>query len=221
MNNKIISYCRVSQEDQGRSGLGLLAQKQSIQSFAEREGLEIIASFEEVQSGRDDDRPTLAVAMRLAKKEGATICVSKLCRLSRRVSFVASLMDQGVPFVVAELGREVSPFVLHLWSAFAEEEAKKISARTKEALAELKAQGIKLGNPRLDEVRHLAWEGNKKKADDFADRLEPMVMGLFSSGKSFSEISRHLNAAGVPSRRGGKWFPASVSRLVKRLSSRM
>ena len=216
---KVIGYCRVSRDEQGRSGLGLLAQKDSIQSFADREGLEVICWVEEVHSGRDDERPNLAAAMRMAKREGAVVCVSRVCRLSRRVSFVASLLEQGVPFYVADLGRQVDSFMVHLCAAFAEEEAKKISRRTTEALAQAKARGVQLGNPRLEEVRHLGWEGMKRNADDFALKVEPMVMALFSDGKGWTEIAEHLNSVGLRTRRGGPWYPNSVRRVVKRISN--
>lgn len=149
---KVVAYTRVSTHEQGRSGLGLDAQRAAIERFCASEGdLDVIEWFAEVQSGKRmsdvlTERPVLAAAMARAAAEKATIVVSKLDRLSRDVHFISGLMVHGVPFIVAELGRETEPFLLHLFAALAEKERALISQRTKAALAAKKARGEKLGS---------------------------------------------------------------------------
>src|SRR6187397_1244744 len=147
-----IAYLRVSTQRQQRSGLGIEAQRATIARFAEAEDLKIIAKFVEAETGKGADaldrRPQLAAALAAAKAAKCCVLVSKLDRLSRDVAFVAGLMAQRVPFIVAELGRDADPFMLHLYAALAEKERRLISERTKAALAVRKARGAKLGNPR-------------------------------------------------------------------------
>ena len=142
---------RVSTRQQQRSGLGIEAQRATIARFAEAENLAIIAEFVEAETGKGADaldrRPQLAAALAAARTVKGCVLVSKLDRLSRDVAFVAGLMAQRVPFIVAELGRDADPFMLHLYAALAEKERRLISERTKAALAVRKATGAKLGNP--------------------------------------------------------------------------
>src|SRR6201982_3312910 len=149
---RAVAYLRVSTQRQPRSGLGIEAQRATIAGFAEAEGLTIIAEFIEAESGKGADaldrRPQLAAALAAAKSAKCSVLVSKLDRLSRDVAFVAGLMAQRVPFMVAELGRDADPFMLHLYAALAEKERRLISERTKAALAAKKANGARLGNPR-------------------------------------------------------------------------
>jgi DNA invertase Pin-like site-specific DNA recombinase len=148
-----ITYCRVSTQRQGKSGLGLKAQHAAIQRFAETEGYSISQTFVEIETGKGADalerRPQLAAAMKAARKGKATILVNKLDRLSRDVHFISGLMAHKVRFMVTELGPTVDPFMLHIYAAAAEQERRYISKRTKEALAAAKARGTKLGNPAL------------------------------------------------------------------------
>jgi DNA invertase Pin-like site-specific DNA recombinase len=145
-----IAYIRVSTQKQGKSGLGLEAQQALIQRFADQEGIQIVQSFTEVQSGKDDDerRPELKAALEVARKAKAPIVVAKLDRLSRDVHFISGLMKHKVAFVVAELGADTDPFMLHLYAALAEKERAMISQRTKDALASAKARGKQLGGLR-------------------------------------------------------------------------
>jgi len=149
----IISYMRVSTQKQGRSGLGLEAQRAAIARFAASEGREITAEFIEVETGKGADaldrRPELAAALKLAKKAKCEVVVAKLCRLSRDVHFISGLMAERVPFVVADLGRSVPTFMLHIYAAAAQEERRLIAQRTKDALAVAKAKGKQLGIPKL------------------------------------------------------------------------
>ena len=150
---RIISYIRVSTARQGRSGLGLEAQREAIARFAEAEGFELAGEFVEVETGKGADaldrRPQLAAALAEAKHRKCAVAVAKLDRLSRDVHFISGLMAERVQFVVTELGADVDPFLLHLYAALAEKERRLISQRTKDALAAKKAQGKQLGNPKL------------------------------------------------------------------------
>ena len=215
----VVGYIRVSTRQQGRSGLGLSAQERCIQEFCEKEGLELLQIFTEVQSGKDDDRPVLNEAMKYASRTGALICVAKLDRLSRKVSFISNLMETGeCAFVSCELGRSVEPFMLHIWSAFAEAEAAKISRRTKVALEAKKATGWQAGNPRIAEVAKLGRAQRTRVADEFALKLAPVVRGFQANGVStLSGLAANLNQAGVKTVRGGKWSATAVKRLLTRL----
>src|SRR6201986_1037020 len=148
---RAVAYLRVSTQRQQRSGLGIEAQRATIARFAEAEGLTIIAEFIEAESGKGADaldrRPQLAAALAKAKSAKCAVLVSKLDRLSRDAAFVAGLMAQRVPFIVAELGRDADPFMLHLYAALSEKERRLISECPKAALAIRKATGTKLGNP--------------------------------------------------------------------------
>src|SRR3954447_9690755 len=147
---KAVAYVRVSTGKKGRSGLGLDAQRGAVGRFAAEHGFELVAEHVEVETGKGSDaldrRPQLAAALRRAKAKRCPVVVAKLDRLSRDVAFVSGLMAQRVPFIVAELGPEVAPFMLHVYAALAEKERALISARTRDALAAAKARGVKLGN---------------------------------------------------------------------------
>jgi DNA invertase Pin-like site-specific DNA recombinase len=147
-----IAYLRVSTAEQGRSGLGLEAQQATIERYAKSEGLTVSEWFTEVQSGKRvsdtlHERPQLAAALKIGKERKIPIIVAKLDRLSRSVHFISGLMEQKVEFICCDRGRQMDPFRLHIDAAFAEEERRRISIRTKDALAALKARGVKLGRP--------------------------------------------------------------------------
>jgi DNA invertase Pin-like site-specific DNA recombinase len=155
MPKPLVAYYRVSTREQGRSGLGIDAQRAAVARFAEAEGFEIVAEHVEIETGKGADaldrRPQLAAALAEARRNGRAcpVAVSKLDRLSRDVHFISGLMAHRTPFLVAELGSDVEPFLLHLYAALAEKERAVISQRTKAALAAAKARGQALGNPRL------------------------------------------------------------------------
>jgi DNA invertase Pin-like site-specific DNA recombinase len=173
---RIVTYLRVSTGRQGRSGLGLEAQREAVESFAAREGYEVAHEFVEVESGKGSDaldkRPQLADALQRARRLRCAILVAKLDRLSRDVHFISGLMSKRVPFVVAELGNDVDPFMLHIYAALAEKERALISARTRAALAAAKARGVKLGKTGKKRGRILARE-NKAAADMHARKVAP------------------------------------------------
>ena len=144
----VVVYFRVSTERQGRSGLGLDAQRERCAAFAAQNGFEVVEAFTEVETGKGSDaldrRPQLALALAAAKRRRCAVLVAKLDRLSRDVHFIAGLMVQRVLFLVAELGADVDPFMLHIYAALAEKERRMISERTRAALAARKRQGVRL-----------------------------------------------------------------------------
>jgi DNA invertase Pin-like site-specific DNA recombinase len=211
----LISYVRVSTTRQGKSRLGLAAQQSAITRFAAAEGREVIASFVEVETGKSTDalnrRPKLAAAIRAARKNKAAVIVSKLDRLSRDVNFISGLMTQKVPFIVAELGSDADPFVLHLYAALAEKERSHISRRTKEGLAAAKAKGRKLGGPRGQS------EANKRAAVERAEVLRPVFAEL--APLSANAAAAELNARKVATPSGSPWSALTVIRVRARLTA--
>jgi DNA invertase Pin-like site-specific DNA recombinase len=214
-----VAYLRVSTQRQGRSGLGLEAQQQAVGAFAKTNGYDIEEVYVEVQSGKGHDamdrRPQLAAALADAKKRGCPVIVAKLCRLGRDVHFISGLMVNKVPFIVAELGDDVDPFMLHVFAAMAEKERQVISQRTKEALQAAKANGKVLGKTGVIRAAE-----NKAKANDFADDIRPVVEALRAEGvTSVRKVSEALNERGILTARGKSWHPTSVKRLLDRLAA--
>jgi DNA invertase Pin-like site-specific DNA recombinase len=222
---RAVAYLRVSTQRQQRSGLGLDAQRAAIERFAATESLTIAAEFVEVETGKGADaldrRPRLAAALSTAKAAKCSVVVAKLDRLSRDVAFVAGLMAQRVPFIVAELGRDADPFMLHLFAALAEKERRLISERTKAALAAKKAAGAALGNPHnLIQAGSLGRAVLIERAEDLAHRLAPAVRLVRSEGATtLRSIAQALNRRGIRSPRGGTWHPSSVANLLSRSES--
>lgn len=220
--DKAVVYLRVSTERQGRSGLGLEAQREMVRAFATREGLELLGEFVEVETGKGADaldrRPELAAALTLARKEKCPVIVAKLDRLSRDVHFISGLMAQRIPFIVAELGADADSFMLHLYAALAEKERKLISDRTKAALAVKKAQGVKLGNrTNLPEARAKAVASTKATADAFALNVLPVIEQVKAQGvTSYNGIAAALNVRGVRTARGGTWQANTVRKIILR-----
>lgn len=222
IERRVIAYIRVSTASQGKSGLGIEAQRKAIADFVAREGLELLAEHVEIETGKGSDalerRPVLAEALAEARKAKAAVIVAKLDRLSRDVAFVAGLMAQRVPFLVAELGADADPFMLHLFAALAEKERAMISQRTRAALAAAKERGVQLGNPRLDEARVKAEASRVAGADEFAASVEPVIRAIQASGvTTLRGIARELVARKVETRRGGQWTPVQVGDLLRRL----
>jgi DNA invertase Pin-like site-specific DNA recombinase len=208
----MIAYYRVSTGRQGKSGLGLEAQRAAVQRFAAAEGRLIVAEFTEVETGKGadalDKRPQLAAALAAARKGKAPIVVAKLDRLSRDVAFISGLMAQRVPFIVSELGPDVDPFMLHIYAALAEKERRLISSRTKAALQAAKARGVQLGNRQLG-------ADNAAAAADRDAMLRPILDQM--QGKTLREIAAHLTDRGIEAPRGGAWNNVTVMRVMKRL----
>lgn len=217
----LISYIRVSTSQQGRSGLGIEAQREAIARFADAEGYEVTKECLEVETGKGADaldrRPQLSAALAEARKRKCSVVVAKLDRLSRDVHFISGLMAHRVPFVVAELGDDVDPFILHLFAALAEKEAKIISKRTKDALAAAKARGTVLGGPKLPEAREVAQRAIKANADRHAANVLPIIQAVRKSGATtLRAIAEALNARGIATARGGQWHAKSVSNILAR-----
>ena len=218
----IITYLRVSTDRQGRSGLGLEAQRTSLERFADAEGFSIAAEFLEVETGKGADalerRPKLAAALALARKSKCPVVVANLDRLSRDVHFISGLMAHKVPFIVAELGADADPFMLHLYAALAEKERAMISRRTIDALAAKKAAGATLGNrTNLSKAQTKGAASNIAVANQFAANIYPVVETIRANGvTSLVGIAHALNARGIATARGGCWYATSVGNLLKR-----
>src|SRR4051794_10098035 len=217
----IITYIRVSTSQQGRSGLGIEAQRSTLEHFAATEGYEVTREFVEVETGKGADaldrRPQLKAALAAARKLRCHVGVAKLDRLSRDVHFISGLMAHKVPFVVAELGPDVDPFVLHLFAALAEKERAPISTRTRQALSAAKARGVTLGNPKLHEARRGAAEAVKTEADRYAANVLPIIREAQKAGAStLRQVADALNARGIPTARGGQWHAQSVANVLER-----
>src|SRR4030088_2446179 len=184
---RAIAYLRVSTQQQQRSGLGIEAQRATVRQFVAAERLTLVAEFVEFESGKGADalerRPQLAAALAAAKVKKCSVVVAKLDRLSRDVAFVADLMAQRVPFMVAELGRDADPFMLHLYAALAEKERRLISERTKAALRAKKTAGARLGTPtNLCMAGSLGRIAQVQAADEFAANLMPAIRAIRNSG---------------------------------------
>jgi len=214
---KYVIYTRVSTEDQGKSGLGLEAQERDIEIFLTNFSdtpYEILGEFRDVQSGSDNDRPELGKALSLVRKTGATLLVAKLDRLSRKVSFIASLMDDArVKLRVAQMPM-ADKFQLHIYAALAEQERDFISARTKAALQAAKARGVKLGGMRDTTMKRN--DAVKARANAEAKRLIQIIGPMRDAGKTLAAIADTLNAQGIPTARGGQWAAVQVMRVIER-----
>jgi DNA invertase Pin-like site-specific DNA recombinase len=217
----LFGYVRVSTSQQGRSGLGIEAQREALARFAAAEGFELVKIFIEVETGKGADaldrRPQLAAALSEARRQRCPVAVAKLDRLSRDVHFISGLMAHRVPFLVVELGADVDPFILHLFAALAEKERAMIATRTKAALAAAKARGVRLGGPKLAEARQSATASIKALADRHAANVLPIVREIQRAGaKSLHQIAAALNARGISTPRGGRWYAKSVSNVLAR-----
>lgn len=219
---QVISYLRVSTDKQGKSGLGIEAQREAVARFLAAEGLAPLAEYVEVETGKGSDaldrRPQLAAALAQARKAKAAVVVAKLDRLSRDVHFISGLMAQRVPFIVAELGADADPFMLHIYAALAEKERALISDRTRVALAQKKAQGVVLGNrTNLADASGKGADANRAAADAFAANVLPIIRQIEASGvKGHRAIAAALNARGVRTARGGDWHATTVRNLLTR-----
>jgi DNA invertase Pin-like site-specific DNA recombinase len=223
--DRAVAYLRVSTQRQQRSGLGIEAQRAAIARFAAAEGLTIISEYTEAETGKGADaldrRPQLAAALAHARAAKCFVLVSKLDRLSRDVAFVAGLMAQRVPFIVAELGRDADPFMLHLFAALAEKERRLISERTRAALQAKKAAGARLGNlANLDQAGLAGRTVQAQAAGAFAASVLPALNSIRKAGAStLAEIAEALNERGIRSASGGLWHRSSVRNLLARAKS--
>ncbi|MFY0635264.1 MAG: recombinase family protein [Vannielia sp.] len=221
---KFVAYERVSTARQGRSGLGLEAQRKAIDEFAASRHAQVIARFTEVESGKLNDRPELDQALTLARLTGTTLVIAKLDRLSRNAAFLLTLRDSGVRFLAVDMP-EANDLTVGIMSLVAQQEREAISRRTREALAAAKARGVKLGNPNGAAALRLAGEGGvalratvTHNADEFAAGLADVVAQIRAEGHvSLRAIAAELNGRGVLTRRGGRWQASNVRGLLRRL----
>jgi len=217
-----VAYYRVSTARQGRSGLGIEAQRDVVTRFAAAEGFELTAEFIEVETGKGSDaldrRPQLAAALATGRQKKCPVIVAKLDRLSRDVAFISGLMAQRVPFIVAELGVDADPFMLHLYAALAEKERRLISERTRAALAARKARGATLGNrTNAEEALARGRRSLRAEADAFAAHVMPVIVSLKAAGVTeLRGLAAALNGRGVRTARGGQWHVSNVRNLLRR-----
>lgn len=211
-NERFVCYYRVSTQRQGESGLGLEAQRRAVESFLNSKEGEVIAEFTEVESGRKTARPQLSEALALCRRKRALLVIAKLDRLARNVHFISGLMEAGVEFIAVDQPTK-DRFMLHIQAAFAEEEARRISQRTKAALQSAKLRGVDIGaNGRI-----LA-ERNRKEAQARAETYRTTILDHVASGSNtIRALTSSLNREAVPSPGGGSWHLPSTHRALKRL----
>jgi DNA invertase Pin-like site-specific DNA recombinase len=219
-----VAYERVSTARQGTSGLGLEAQRKTIEDFASSRGAGLNGRFTEVESGRNPDRPEMQRALHLAKVTGATLVIAKLDRLSRNAAFLLTLRDSGVRFLAVDLP-EANDLTVGIMALVAQAEREAISRRTKEALAVAKARGVKLGNPNGAAALRRAGKGGAplreavaRNSESHAWDLAPVLEELRAQGvTSLRGIAEALNERGMLTRRGGRWWVSNVRNLLGRL----
>ncbi len=221
MEGKFVAYYRVSTQRQGDSGLGLEAQRESVVRFLNGGNWKLSKEFTEVESGAKADRPQLEAAVRYAKRYGATIIVAKLDRLSRDVRFLLEVLDAGVPLRFVDLPDvhaqgAAGRMILTVMGSVAEFERRRLSERTKAALAAKKARGEALGNP-SSLVGFQKERADKARA--FAKQLRPLLKPMIKQGDSVASMVRTLNANGVPTAGGivGGWSTTQLNRVLRRL----
>ena len=217
----VITYLRVSTSQQGRSGLGIEAQRQALRQFAISEGLEPIREFMEIETGKGSTRSTAALSSRPLSQprrgSSAPLLSPSWIGSAGTYTSSAALMAHRVPFVVAELGADVDPFVLHLFAALAEKERSLISTRTRQALAAAQARGVTLGSPKLAQARESAVASIKASADQHAANVLPIIREAQKAGATtLRAVAEALNARGIPTARGGVWHAMSVKNVLDR-----
>jgi len=205
----LVAYYRVSTERQGQSGLGLDAQRSAVAAYAA--GRDLLGEFVEVESGRKDNRPQLAAAIALCRQKRAVLVIAKLDRLARSVAFISNLMESGAEFVAVDMP-QANRLTLHILAAVAEHEREMISQRTRVALAEAKARGTRLGNPRPDMA--VMGAAAVARAKGFRLGVLPVIRALAAEGRSLRGIAAELNARGIDSARGRAWHATSVRTVL-------
>lgn len=216
-----VSYLRVSTDRQGRSGLGLEAQRWAVTDYLDGGRWTLISELVEIESGARNDRPRLAEALALCRLHGATLLIAKLDRLSRDAHFLLGLQKAGVRFVAADMP-EANEMVVGIMAVVAQAERKMISARTRAALAAVKARGKILGNPanltNQATGRERSVAVRIRTADTRAADLAPIVAGIRQAGAtSLRQIAACLNERAIPTARGGTWSAAQVQHLIARI----
>jgi DNA invertase Pin-like site-specific DNA recombinase len=215
--DRFVAYYRVSTAQQGRSGLGLEAQREAVRAFLASTGGTVAEAFTEVESGKNADRPQLAKALDACRLTGAVLVIAKLDRLSRDAHFLLGLEKAGVEFVAADMPN-ANRLTVRLMAVIAQEEREMISARTKAALAAAKARGTKLGGnrggPKVDPARGRA--ARSKAADDYARQVGPIALAAWQTAHNYDHAAAFLTARGIRTPRGGRWTRAAVRSLIQR-----
>lgn len=220
MNKAFVGYYRVSTDRQGRSGLGLEAQRASVLHLAQERGAEIVAEFTEVESGKKNNRPKLHAALRECRRRKATLVIARLDRLARNACFLLQLRDSTIEFIAAD-NPGMNKLVVGVLAVVAEDESDRTSARTKAALAEAKRRGTKLGSPCPEKGSRLGIAAIRANVSAHDANVMPIIREIQQAGvTSLLGIAGALNARGVKTRRGGEWFAASVRRLIARSNVR-
>lgn len=225
---RAVAYYRVSTQEQGRSGLGLDAQRAAVEDYLKRVGALLVAEFTEIESGARNDRPQLQAALQRAKLSNGTLVIAKLDRLSRNAAFLLTLRDAGTEIVAVDMPNANS-VTLGIMAVIAEEERRLISERTKAAMRAAKARGVKLGNPNGAEAfrrtgfrgSKIGTEANKAKAQERAESLRDVLSEIQAEGAvSYAAIARALNDRHIATRIGKRWQPCSVKMILDRLGAR-
>jgi DNA invertase Pin-like site-specific DNA recombinase len=206
-----VAYYRVSTDKQGKSGLGLDAQRQAVADFVNGHG-ELIAEYTEVESTRHQ-RPELHAALELCRREKAILLIARLDRLARNVAFISNLMESRVDFVAVDMP-EANRLTIHILAAVAEHEREMISKRTKDALKAAKARGVKLGNPNPLPASQQGITAVKEQKHKFHATVKPLIMELRDQGYTLTAIAEALNERNVPTARGGLWYPTTVRNIL-------
>lgn len=221
---RYVAYYRVSTDRQGRSGLGLDAQRAAVHKFLEQRPHTLVSERVEVESGRNADRPELIEAFAQCRLHRATLIIAKLDRLARSVAFISNILESGVDFVAADFP-EANRLTIHILSAVAEHEAQAISDRTKAALKAVQARGVILGGDRGNlpavaaQGAQISAQVRSRKADERARDLIPAIATMRKAGRSFEAIAIEFERCGIATARGGKWTGRTVSRLVHRVAN--
>jgi DNA invertase Pin-like site-specific DNA recombinase len=211
MPSRFVAYYRVSTDRQGRSGLGLDAQRDAVMRHLASHDGELVADFCEIESGKRSDRPQLTASIAAAKKAKATLIIAKLDRLARNVHFISGLMESSVDFIAAD-NPHANKLLVHLLAAFAEHEREQISQRTKDALAAAKARGIRLGRNGADRLA----PAYRAEAVGRARQLAPLLAEWKDAGMSARRMAAELTARGIATPSGGRWHAQTVLRMIDR-----
>jgi DNA invertase Pin-like site-specific DNA recombinase len=225
VSGQFVSYLRVSTARQGASGLGLEAQRASVAAYLHGGDWNLVREVLEVESGKRNDRPALAEALRLCKRQKAILIIAKLDRLARNVAFIANLMESGVEFVAVDMP-QANKFTVHIMAAVAEQEAEAISKRTKAALQAAKERGTKLGGRRVSagrfrEIQAQARQAHSAEAAKGVALVLPVIAGIQGQGfTTLRAIAAELNMKDVEAPRGGEWSAVQVQRVLAKAGLR-
>jgi DNA invertase Pin-like site-specific DNA recombinase len=217
--SKFVSYLRVSTEQQGRSGLGLEAQRSSVTDYLNGGRSKLLGEFVEIESGTKSDRPQLQRALSTCRIHGATLVVAKLDRLARDAHFLLGLKEAGIEFVCCDMP-SANRITVSIMAIVAEEEARLISVRTKAALQAAKARGVKLGTPNLTRKTSrlgasVSGQNRSRRSKQRANDLRPLLDELRGHGiERPTDLARAFNERGIPTARGGQWSIGQIQRLV-------